>query len=288
MAQGLWIFGNGNRDDSFGICIRYILSKFRLGASQSWVDGLSGMAFSLPFVPAEDCSAWWMEGGNDIRAEFVAGALGLSYEKLTIKSGHSEEPDTCRDGAFWESVREKVETGSIVLENTWPLWSIIDGWKEDKPERVFFEGFPIFPNPDGVFHVFGRDDNKLSIKDAVGQALESGQKLMGNTLDTNEIKYGDVILKAVKKQLQEEFFCKSCGKDDFGCFTRSLARIRGQQMSLAGFIEEAGQFADIPEIFTEMAAKASTVSHDILEILKNPELENFWSDKQKIASMLPF
>lgn len=290
MVEGLWIFGNGNRDDSFGVSFRYVLSRFGLGASQALVDGLSGMAFTLPLLTEEDCTAWWMEGGNDIRAEFVSGAFGLSHEVINVKSERSDNVILCRERDFWKSIKEKLDRNFIVLENTWPLWSVIDGWndEESRVERVSFEGFPMFPNPNGVFHVFGKGGEAIPKKDVLAQAFEFGEKLTGTQFDTKGILFGIAIEEATKNRLSNEHFCVPCGNDDMGCFTRTLSRIRGRHLSLAGFIDEAGEYMKLPEKYLDQKSKSLGIAEKLLGILKNPELSNLWHDKKQIIPLLPF
>jgi len=290
MIEGLWIFGDGNRDDSFGVGLRYILSRFGLGSSQAWVDGLSGMAFSLPLLTEEDCMAWWMEGGNNIRAEFVSSALGLVHEEIKIKSEHSSNVDLCRDREFWKIIREKLDNNFIILENTWPLWSVIDGWndEENHAERVVFDGFPMFPNPNGVFHVFGKGGEPTPKKEAISQALEFGERLMGTEFDTNGIMFADAIEKTTKTHLTNDHFCVPCGNDDMGCFTRTLSRIRGRCLSLAGFLAEASEYMKLPDKYLDQKSKSLETAEKLLAILKNPELPKLWHDKTQIIPMLPF
>ncbi|MBP7733555.1 MAG: hypothetical protein KA140_07335 [Caldisericia bacterium] len=291
MIEGLWVFGNGNRDDSLGVCLRYALSRFGLGASQSWVDGMTGMAFSLPLLHNEDCMAWWMEGWNDINVHSAATALGLKLETEFVKSDKSSDTYLARPRTFWQTIKEKIKSGHVVIENTWPLATVIDSWDEeiDRPERVCFSGFPIYPNPHGQFHVISRSTFTQDREESARVAIEFGLELLDGKHDTDIVKYGDTILEAVKIHLKKEFFCQACKDDDFGCFTRTLSRIRGQRLSLMWFAQETkgiqGSFA---RRMSELAEEAERISTGIHKMLYNSELEKLWKDKQKIIEMLPF
>ncbi len=234
--------------------------------------------------------AWWMEGGNNIRAEFVSSALGLVHEEIKIKSEHSSNVDLCRDREFWKIIREKLDNNFIILENTWPLWSVIDGWndEENHAERVVFDGFPMFPNPNGVFHVFGKGGEPTPKKEAISQALEFGERLMGTEFDTNGIMFADAIEKTTKTHLTNDHFCVPCGNDDMGCFTRTLSRIRGRCLSLAGFLAEASEYMKLPDKYLDQKSKSLETAEKLLAILKNPELPKLWHDKTQIIPMLPF
>lgn len=291
MVEGLWIFGNGNRDDSLGICLRYVLSRFGLGASQAWVDGMTGMAFSLPLLRHEDCTAWWMEGWNDIRMHSAANALGLNLETEFVASEKSNDTYSARPKKFWGTIKEKIRSGYVVIENTWPLATVIDSWDEeiDRPERVCFSGFPIYPNPHGQFHVISKSTFIPDREETIRMAIEFGLELLDGKHDTDLVKYGDKILEATKIHLKQEYFCDSCKEDDFGCFTRTLSRIRGQNLSLVGFAKETkGVQATFARQMSKLAEEAERISTEIYKILHNPELENLWKNKQEIIEMLPF
>lgn len=291
MVEGLWVFGNGNRDDSLGVCLRYVLSRFGLGASQAWVDGMTGMAFSLPLLHNEDCMAWWMEGWNDINVHSAATALGLKLETEFMESDKSNDAYGARPRKFWQTINEKIKSGHVVIENTWPLATVIDSWDEeiDRPERVCFSGFPIYPNPQGQFHVISRSTLFPDRKESVRMAIEFGLELLDGKHDTDIVKYGDTILEAVKIRLKKEFFCQACKDDDFGCFARTLSRIRGQKLSLMWFAQETKGIQGVyASQMSKLAQDAERVSSGISKMLYNPELEKMWKDKENIIEMLPF
>ena len=291
MIEGLWVFGNGNRDDSLGVCFRYALSRFGLGASQAWVDGMTGMAFSLPLLRDEDCMAWWMEGWNDIRVHPAATALGLKLETEFITSDKSNDAYIARPRKFWETIKEKIKSGHVIIENTWPLATIIDSWDDeiDRPERVCFSGFPIYPNPNGQFHIISRSTLLPDREESVKMAIEFGLELLDGKHDTDAVKYGDRIFEAVKIHLKKDFFCDSCKSDDFGCFTRTLSRIRGQKLSLMWFaLETKGIQGSFSRQMSELGEEAERISTEIYKMLYNSELERLWKDKQGIIDMLPF
>lgn len=291
MVQGLWVFGNGDRDDSLGVCLRYALSRFTLGASQSWVDGMTGMAFSLPLLHHEDCTAWWMEGWNDVSISTAAVSLGLNIETVRLTTEKSSDIYLSRPRKHWDLIKEKTKAGFVVIENTWPLSSVIDSWDDDieRPERVCFTGFPLYPNPNGQFHIISRSVNPLDRDLTVKLAIEFGLELIDGRHDNDEVKFGNKILEAVKIRLKSEFFCDSCTNEDFGCFTRTLSRIRGQKLSMMWFAKEtksiAGQYARTMQTLGEDAER---ISKGILGILQNPDLEKIWKNKQEITEMLPF
>jgi hypothetical protein len=291
MANGLWIFGNGNRDDSIGISLRYALSRFGLGASQAWVDGLTGMAFSLPLLKNEDCTAWWMEGWNDVNMHFAANSLGLAIEVEREETENTTDPYLARPKRFWEKIKGRLKEGCVVIENTWPLASVIDGWEEecDRPERAMFSGFPLFPNPFGQFYILSKSDFMPDRQQTIEQAIRYGLELHSGKHDTDIVKYGDAILSATKERLKLEHFCDACKNEDFGCFTRTLSRIRGQRLSLAGFVQETrGMQGKCARELEGMANDARTISDGILKMLKNPDLEKLWKHKGQILEMLPF
>jgi hypothetical protein len=291
MVEGLWVFGHGDRDDAIGVCLRYALSRFGLGASQAWVDGMTGMAFSLPIIRDEDCMAWWMEGMNDLRIDFAANALGLDIEIESVESPKSKDAYLARPRKFWDKIHERVSKGCVVIENTWPLASVIDSWDEEieRPERVTFTGFPLYPNPNGRFYILGKSQNMPDRAESVRQAIEFGLDILAGKHDSDNVKFGDKILEATKIKLGHERFCVPCGNDDFGCFTRTLSRIRGQRLSLAGFANEtAGMQGVHTKVMSEMALQAKKVADETLKMLRDPDLERKWPNRQEILSMLPF
>lgn len=291
MIEGLWVFGHGNRDDSLGVCIRYVLSRFTMGASQSWVDGMTGMAFSLPLLAREDCTAWWMEGWNDINLHAAMSSLGLRLETVRIASEKSNDLYLARPKNHWSMIKEKIKDGFVVIENTWPLSTVIDSWDDeiDRPERVCFNGFPLYPNPEGQFHIISRSTNISDREQSVKFAIEFGLGLLDGKHDNDYVKYGNSIQEAIRFCLNREFFCNSCKDEDFSCFTRTLSRLRGQKLSLMWFAKEtkgiAGQHT---KKMQTLAEDAENVANGIRLMLDNPDLEKMWKDKQAILEKLPF
>jgi hypothetical protein len=291
MIEGLWGFGNGNRDDSLGVCLRYALSRFTLGASQAWVDGMTGMAFSLPLLRRETCTAWWMEGWNDTNLHCAATSLGLELETIHISTEKSNDPYLARPRKHWDLIKEKIKTGFVVIENTWPLASVIDSWDDEieRPERVCFTGFPLYPNPNGQFHIISRSANLPDREQTARLAIEFGLELINGKHDNDEVKFSNKILEAVKIHLKSEFFCEACKNEDFGCFTRTLSRIRGQKLSLMGFaMETKGIQGVYSRQMSKLAEEAEKIASGIYKMITNPDLERTWKNKELIAEMLPF
>ncbi|HAA75986.1 TPA: hypothetical protein DCE37_12805 [Candidatus Latescibacteria bacterium] len=80
----LTIYAHHGTHNSLVACITGILQSWDRDADYATVAGLSGVAFSPVYDDSEDWRAWWMEGGDDIRLDFLGQALGFTVETVRM------------------------------------------------------------------------------------------------------------------------------------------------------------------------------------------------------------
>jgi hypothetical protein len=81
--SSLTVTGDPNDVSSFAACLTAVLQAWGREVAYKDIVGLNGIAFSPVWDQGEDCTAWWMEGGDDMRLDFLGQALGFSYETVT-------------------------------------------------------------------------------------------------------------------------------------------------------------------------------------------------------------
>ncbi len=181
----LQIQADPNVHGSFIACLCAILGSWGRKADYANIAGLSGTAFSPVLDTGENCHAWWTEGGDDIRLDFLSRALGFTVEKVT---GHQNaEWDTHPEpGALPDSrrrylcmLKRALADGQRVIVRTRPSWSVLTGWSDDI-SRLPFATVPSFeklcadiqpPHKTDLAYIFTPDDPTLLQEDAVHDAL---------------------------------------------------------------------------------------------------------------------
>ena len=180
-----------NVHDSFIACLCAILDDWGREADYAYVAGLSGIAFSPVLDTGEDCRAWWTEGGDDIRLDFLGRALGFTVQKITgqqdIEWDTHPEPDALPDSRrrYLCTLKHALADGSWVIVRTWPAWSILTGWSDDITQLPFatVPGFEKLcgdvwpPHKTDLAYIFTPADPTLLEEDAVSEALSFGAQV---------------------------------------------------------------------------------------------------------------
>ena len=251
----LEVQGKPDVHDSFIACLCAVLDSWGREADYTRVAGLSGIAFSPVLDTGEDCRAWWTEGGDDIRLDFLGRALGFTVEAVKVEEGvddweaHPGFDDLPEPRVrYLRRLRSALSQGKAVIVRTWPSWSVLTGWSEDLTQ-VPFETMPGFkglvskiggPGKTGLAYVFSAAEPSLSGKEAVRGALVFGREIADGTFENGRFHYSGALYKAAAERLDHNPFCKPCGDRSWSCAIRTLQRIAGTSGSAAGFLEQAG------------------------------------------------
>ena len=280
MSRPVTIDAHHGTHDAFVACLCGILQSWDREADYAYVSGLAGVAFSPVYDEDEDCRAWWMEGGNDIRLDFLGLALGFTVETVRI-------PDAFDDGKPYDSLddmpppradhfrklKAALDRGDAVLVPTWPSWSILTGWDEDMTQLPF-ETVPGLgdlvsrawpPNRTGLAHILSPAEPSLSRDDAIRQALVFGASIADGTFHTKQrFHYGGRLYEAAAKRLDHDPFCEPCGDKSWSCAIRTLYRIAGTAGGAADFLEQVGLPAEAAP-YWEIQTTASQYKSDRFE-----------------------
>jgi hypothetical protein len=250
--------GDPNQIDSFVACIAAVLHAWDRPIGYEWIAGLAGIAFAPMLDPAEDCAAWWMESGSDLRICFLGRALGFHVDRVT-----RDEPwdDAARqayrsDGllpapheSHFARLRAALDNGDAVVLRTWPAWSVLTGWDQDVDRLPFatLSGFSELveriwgPAKAQLAYVLGRAAADLPPEVALAKALRFGARVAAGQGPDPSLNYGAALYTAAADKLEDDGpFCSSCGGDADSCAHRTLMRMLGTQRSAVGFLE-AGQ-----------------------------------------------
>jgi hypothetical protein len=246
--------GDPNDVSSFAACLRAILQAWGQPIAYEDIVGLNGVVFSPVWDPGEDCTAWWMEGGDDLRLDFLGQALGFSYEKVTREQDFSD--DVCEayaaSGAFPSEIAQyldrlhaAVAKGDGVIVRTWPSWSVLTGWHDDVTKLPFstVSGFEDLcasiwgPHKSQLAYVISREEPVLPETQAIVDALKFGSQVASGAYRQPPVVYGGALYEAAAAKMGEEFFCPSCKEQDVGCAHRTLRRMRHTQECATLFLE---------------------------------------------------
>lgn len=261
-----------------------VLRSWDRDADYAHVAGLSGVAFSPVYDDGEDCRAWWMEGGDDIRLDFLGQALGFTVETVQVPDGVDDwEPHADIDAMpvaradHLRRLKAAIERGDVVLVKTWPSWSVLTGWCGDLTQLPF-ETVPGFkdlvsrawgPNRTGLAYILSPTEPSLSRVDAIGQALAFGVTVADGSFDRERFHYGGQLYQAAAERLDHDPFCEPCGDQSWSCAIRTLHRMAGTAGSAADFLEQAGLSAAAGPY---RAIQTSAAGY------KGKQLEEGWSD----------
>jgi hypothetical protein len=285
----LKIQGNPDWHDSFVACICGILNSWEKPVDYATVAGFSGVAFSPVYDVGEDCRAWWMEGGNDIRIDFLGKVLGFSVEKIERKwTGKDEawvkKPDLLKlpenTADYFKKIKDATRAGKAVLVNTWPTWSVISNWSEDVT-RLPFETFSPLkklvarawpPAKTGLAYILTPVDPSLGRDEAYGGALAFGAKIAQGSIASKRLLYGGSFYRAVAERLYCEPFCVPCGDASYGCGLRTVKRVLGSVTSAVDFLE-LSRMSSIADHYRSI--------QELLDKYQDSELlRNSWRDRK--------
>ena len=255
MSRPLTIDAHHGTHDAFVACLCAILQSWGREADYAYVSGLAGVAFSPVYDEGEDCRAWWMEGGDDIRLDFLGKALGFEVTTLEVPDGVDDwEPyadivDMPAPRAdHLQSLKAALDRGETVIVPTWPSWSVLTGWSDDLTQ-IPFETIPGFkdlvsrawgPNRTGLAYILSPIEPTLSRDEAVRQALAFGTSIADGTFEKDRYHYGGALYTAAAERLDHDPFCEPCGDESWSCAVRTLTRIAGTADSAADFLEQTG------------------------------------------------
>jgi hypothetical protein len=259
--SSLTVEGDPNDVSSFAACLTAILQAWGQPMAYETIVGLNGVAFSPVWDQGEDCTAWWMEGGDDIRLDFLGQVLGFSCETVTRTQDFTAEVHEtyAASGAlpsgitqYLERLRAAIERGDGVIMRTWPSWSVLTGWAEDVTKLPFstVPGFEDLcasiwgPHKSQLAYIISREEPGLIETQAMVDALKFGSQIASGAYGQPPVVYGGALYEAAAAKMGEEFFCPSCKEQDVGCAHRTLRRMRHTQECAALFLETAQQSLD--------------------------------------------
>ncbi len=259
--SSLAVEGDPNDVSSFAACLTAILQAWGQSIVYEEIVGLNGVAFSPVWDQGEDCTAWWMEGGDDMRLDFLGQVLGFSYERVTHEQPFSEDVHEHYAASgelpleltqYFERLRAAIERGDGVIMRTWPSWSVLTGWAEDVTKLPFstVPGFADLcaniwgPHKSQLAYIISREEPGLIETQAIVDALKFGSQVASGAYGQPPVVYGGALYKAAAAKMGEEFFCPSCQAQDVGCAHRTLRRMRHTQECAALFLEMAQQNLD--------------------------------------------
>ena len=276
--------GDPNAHDSFVAGLCGILKSWNRDVDYAYVAGLSGIAFSPVLDTGEDCRAWWTEGGDDIRLDFLGQALGFTVEKIQVGTGvddweaYASFDDMPEQRArHLRRLRSAMSEGKMVIVRTWPSWSVLAGWSDDLT-KIPFETMPGFgdlvgrilgPNKTGLAYIISIAEPALSKDEASREALTFGKTVADGSFENDRFHYGGEIYTAFAERLDHEVFCEPCGDRSWSCAIRTLRRIGGTANSAADFLEQNS----LDAVAKEYRAIGSAASG-----YKGKQLEEGWRD----------
>jgi hypothetical protein len=285
----LKIQGNPDEQDSFVACICGVLSSWGRKVEYTRVAGLAGIVFSPVYNDREDCRAWWMEGGNDIRIGFLGKALGFSVEEFErewvgrdkVWNGNpTSEKIPLKTSEHFDKLKDAVHSGKSVLIDTWPTWSVLTGWNDDVT-RLPFETFPSFlnlvsrawpPHKTGKAYALFPTDPSLVVEEADRDALAFGVKVATGSFHSENLHYGGLFYRAVAKRLIHEPFCVPCGNESYRCAVRTVKRAVESAKSATVYLNSVG---------AEKVVSRYQAICDVLEKYQDGGfLKDFWSDRK--------
>lgn len=256
--------GDANQADSFAACVRAALGVLGTGqgapeTDQTYLEGLSGAAFAPVYDEDEDCAAWWMEGGNDLRVDFMGRVLGFAAEASPTLSGPARREareEYERSGTlsgevadFWEQTRQGPASEAVIVQRTWPTWSVAVGWSDDlrRLSLSTMPGYDALCQSDPLFptYVLRSAPIQTAPEEAERQALAAGARIAAGEVEGDGYHYGASLYEKSAARLDEGSFCAPCGGREWSCASRTLHRMKGTQRSAVGFLRRVGHFAEL-------------------------------------------
>ncbi len=257
--DGLRVEGDPNEVDSFVACVTAVLKAWGRPADYDITAGLAGVVFSPAWDKGENCTAWWMEGGDDLRMDFLSRALGFKVQPVTREADWSDEVDQVYAATralppeiehYLARLKGAVEGGEAVILHTWPAWSILKGWSEDV-RHLPLATVPHFedlcarawgPHKSRLAYVLSPVQAELSRQEAVGEALCFGEEVAAPGYSSGNIEYGGALYEAAAGHMALPHYCEPCGEKDrdWSCAHRTVKRMLGTARSAAEFLARAG------------------------------------------------
>ena len=292
----LEIQADPNVHDSFIACLCAILESWGQPADYAYVAGLSGIAFSPVLDTGENCRAWWTEGGDDIRLDFLGRALGFAVEKTTTESGSGDtvwdthpEPDELPEShrRYLYRLKRALADGDGVIVRTWPTWSVLTGWSSDVT-RLSFETVSGFkelcarvqpPHKTELAYVFTHTDPVLLKEDAIYEALTFGAQVAAGSFKDERFKYGGTLYDAIADRLDHDPFCDPCGEKSHTCAYRTFHRVVGTAQSAIDFLEQTCVVIDThPDARTRAIDRYRSLIATTAPYIDGQSLSAGWSD----------
>lgn len=255
-SSSVEVTGDPNVHDSFISALCAVLRSWGRDVDYDHVAGLAGIAFSPLYNEGEACRAWWMEGRADQRLDFMAAALGFTVEAIPRDSVPEDQawnsnPDPARVPALTRrhhaALQTAVESGKVVLVNTWPSWSVLTGWS-DEFGQIQFVTMPGFgdlvrrvwgPERTSVAYVLSPAEPTLSEAQVTAAAIEYGAAIARGQIGDDGLRYGGQLYTAAARSLDDTPFCPACGVESAGCASRTLKRMQGTAQAAARFLAYA-------------------------------------------------
>jgi len=279
--------GNPNMNNSLALCISFLLKYLNQQESAGYISGLLGTAFTPIFNPEEDCTAWWMEGGDDIRAEFTLNALGFRCERISseLTIGDIINKTESLDKHI-SRLREFASEGHTIIHNTWPLWSIITGWNDMKNdfEVNSFKGFPQFISPGDLFVIY-EINQPINAETFIEDALSYGTRIAVGDVNGGKYIYGGELYRTASDKNREDVFCVPCSNQerhsDAGCMNRTLARMIGTVSEFVGFVSVIRSRFNIDDQHLNQAYNnAKQIASILMPRIKDSDIAQEWGSRK--------
>ncbi|MDA0337680.1 MAG: hypothetical protein O2782_21145 [bacterium] len=151
------------------------------------------------------------------------------------------------------ALRAAIESGKVVLVNTWPSWSILTGWSDDISQLPFvtmpgFEGLVRSargPERTSIAFVLSPAEPTLSDRQATQRAIEFGAAIAQGKVENDRLHYGGRLYTAAAERLDHTPFCPACGDESAGCASRTLKRMQGTAHAAARFLQRIAVEDDV-------------------------------------------
>ena len=257
--------GDPNQTDSFIACLTAVLHAWDRPVSYDWVAGLAGVAFSPVLDQGEECTAWWMESGSELRIGFLGCALGFTVDRVTREAQWDDDARAAFAATgllpapheqHFARLRAAYDRGDAVLLRTWPSWSVLTGWANDL-DSLRFATVPGFedlvksiwgPARAQLAYLLNPIEPSKALEQSLVSALRYGAKVARGRGPEEGLEYGAALYSTAAARMHEAEFCPSCGDAGDSCAHRTLMRMLGTQHSAVGFLEEARELVgdDLP------------------------------------------
>ena len=287
------ITGGINETNSFASSIAAIIGKWEQSIPDRIIEAYLGIAFSPSQVISEDCMAWWMDGINDTRLDFVSKAFGFSYKKYCHEEKLPDNGKAIPDAilAYYRKIENAFKNGDLIILKTWPSWSIVTRWNN----RINDIGFTCAPGmTEAVKEIWGPEKSQVAYvlyqDKTPADELETVLDVIrfGVEMGTGRFTHPDLIFKGnlylnTATKLKEDLFCGSSKEKDIGCGYRTIKKMERLHNSSIAFLEYSLDFftrGETTKYLTAAINQYKKMNDLIYEDADFNYLKSKWRDKK--------